>query len=475
MYDRLMTDTADPIRVLHVDDDQVFGRSIKRFFERSDDEITIFFAESAKKGLSVLKEEEIDCIVSDYDMSGMTGLEFLKSVRDGRREIPFILFTGKGSEEIASDAISAGVTDYLQKETGLEQFSILTMRIKTAVSQYRFETEIQETQERFQLLIEASTDVVSIVDPTGRFQYLSPSSKQVLGYEPEELLGDVGFDHAHPDDREQAMIEFAEAVLDPGNIPVVEFRFKHPEKSWIWVESKARNLVDNPLIGGLVIHTRDVSDRKQREQELEQQNEWMESIVSTVTDDLKVPLNDAWNTMEQVRESGKLEYLDKLADALGAMDYLIDNFLNLALKRSTEENLEPVNVADVIDEAWSSVRREGCTIETDALPQVNANRTRLRYLFENLLRNSIDHGGPGNTIRVGPLERGFYIEDDGRVIPPENRQKVYEAGFTTREDGHGFGLTIVKGIVDSHGWNIEITTGQSDGPRFEITGVEFAD
>ena len=475
MHDELMTDTADPIRVLHVDDDQIFGRSIKRYFERSDEEISIFFAESAKEGLGVLEEEEIDCIVSDYDMSGMTGLEFLRTVRIDRQEIPFILFTGKGSEEIASDAISAGVTDYLQKETGLEQFSVLAMRIKTAVAQYRFEKEIEETRERFQLLIEASTDVVSIVDPTGRFQYLSPSSKRVLGYEPEELLGEVGFDHAHPDDREHAMVEFAGAVLDPDNIPVVEFRFKHPEKSWIWVESKARNLVDHPLIGGLVIHTRDVSDRKQREQELEQQNEWMESIVSTVTDDLKGPLNDAWNSMEQVRDSGKLDYLDTLAEALGDMDYLIDNFLNLALKRSTEVNIETVDVGEVIDEAWSNVRQEDCTIETESLPRVNANRTRLRYLFENLFRNSIDHGGSGIAIRVGSLEDGFFIEDDGQVIPDEYHENVFEAGFTTREGGHGFGLTIVKGIVDSHGWNIRITSGESDGPRFEITDVEFVE
>ena len=475
LHENLMTDTTEPIRVLHVDDDRTFGRSLKRYFERNDDELIVFFAESAIEAQDVLAEEEIDCIVSDYDMDEMTGLEFLKNVRDDSREIPFILFTGKGSEEIASQAITAGVTDYLQKETGLEQFSILAMRIKNAVGQHRFEKEIQETQERFQLLIEASTDVVSIVDPTGRFQYLSPSSKQILGYEPGELLGEVGFDYTHPDDQERAMVEFAEAVLDPDRVPIVEFRFKHPEKSWIWVEAKARNLVDHPLIGGLVIHTRDVSDRKQREQELEQQNEWMGSIVNTVTDDLKTPLHDAQYTVDVVRETENVEELDTLGCALGDMEYIVDNFLNLALQRTTEVDIETVALGDVLEEAWTNVHRKTSTFETGALPDVVANRTRLRYLFENLFRNAIDHGGPSVGIRVGPLEDGFYVEDDGRTISPADREAVFDAGYTTRDDGFGYGLTIVKGIVDSHGWEIEITAGKSGGTRFEITNVELVE
>jgi signal transduction histidine kinase len=86
-------------------------------------------------------------------------------------------------------------------------------------------------------------------------------------------------------------------------------------------------------------------------------------------------------------------------------------------------------------------------------------------VFENLLRNSIEQGGEDVSIRSGPLEDGFYVEDDGPGIPADHRPRMFDHGFTTRPDGHGYGLSI----AGAHGWDITVTSGEAGGARFKIT------
>ena len=80
------------------------------------------------------------------------------------------------------------------------------------------------------------------------------------------------------------------------------------------------------------------------------------------------------------------------------------------------------------------------------------------------------------TVRIGDLpdDAGFYVADDGPGIPEADRETVFDAGHSTNEDGTGFGLSIVQGIVEAHGWDIRVTEGDDGGARFEITGVEYA-
>lgn len=127
---------SQPITVLHVDDETDFVEMTAAFLERGNERITVETALSASDGLAELSENNLDCVVSDYDMPGQTGIEFLQSVRLTHPDLPFILFTGKGSEEVASEAISAGATDYLQKG-GTERYALLANRIQNAVEQYR--------------------------------------------------------------------------------------------------------------------------------------------------------------------------------------------------------------------------------------------------------------------------------------------------------------------------------------------------
>jgi PAS domain S-box-containing protein len=141
-----MSESLDSIRVLHVDDDQNFADLTATYLEREDDRFSVEIETGASGGLDRLHNGNYDCIVSDFDIPGLNGIEFLERVREELPELPFILYTGKGSEEVASDAITAGATDYLQKGGGSDQYTVLANRIQNAVAQHRSQRLADEHQ-----------------------------------------------------------------------------------------------------------------------------------------------------------------------------------------------------------------------------------------------------------------------------------------------------------------------------------------
>ena len=147
-----MDEPADSIRVLHVDDERAFGELTARLLERQDDRLEVTSVTDVGAGLDVFESEPVDCVVSDYDMPETDGLAFLEAVRERDEEVPFVLFTGQGNERVAGEAISAGVTDYLQKGNGTDQYAVLANRITNAVAAYRARRRAAR-QERINTLI----------------------------------------------------------------------------------------------------------------------------------------------------------------------------------------------------------------------------------------------------------------------------------------------------------------------------------
>ncbi|MFB6269015.1 MAG: response regulator, partial [Halobacterium sp.] len=178
-----MTDT---IRVLHVDDEPDFAAMAGEFLEREDDRIEVVTATTASEGREVLASQDVDCVVSDFDMPRQNGIEFLEDVREDYPDLPFILFTGKGSEEVASEAFSAGAKDYLQKEGGTDQYTILANRVANYVDTARAKAHRKRQLDA----IEAAEEGISILDEDGEFVYVNEAYADLYGYEPSELVGE---------------------------------------------------------------------------------------------------------------------------------------------------------------------------------------------------------------------------------------------------------------------------------------------
>jgi PAS domain S-box-containing protein len=867
-----MTDRAESIRVLHVDDDPAFAEVTATFLERQDDRITVTSVESAAAGRERLANDEFDCIVSDYEMPAENGIEFLESIREMYPDLPFILFTGRGSEAVASDAISAGVTDYLRKRSGTEQYELLARRVETAVGQYRAERELERqndlfrktqslanvggwewypqreegyyseqvyeiygvdsragstpekdlqeffhpadherlrtayqtaieagesydievrvitadgslkwvrtrgkpefedgtcvrisgtiqditdqkaTEERLAAYAENTTDIVAVIDD-GVFVDLAASVERVLGYESAELEGERLLEYVHPADRGRVSEWYEQSVADAR----VGYRFRGTDGSWTPVES---TMGAESALGGQVVTTRkrtddgadrelertrdllakteriadvggwevdpetrevfwtdplfdllgidgdeepplddalelyheddrhivadavesaledgdpfdvtvrfhrqgsnhrwlrvqgtpttedgtvttlrgavqDITEQRRRErvlremheivsdrdQSFEQQvqallelgrtelntqygtlskiegdeyifeivatdddsiqtgdvvpvsatnceiaasteqtlvlgdverdapsetdragytdwgiacylgspvfvddgvygtfcfygtepregqfsewevtivdlmsrwvgyelqrervterlketNEQLEQFASIVSHDLRNPLNVIGLEADLATEECNSDHLDAVVDAHERMETLIEDLLTLAREGETVDEFEAVELTMIAKQCWATVETVDAEIVVDSERIIEADASRLKHVFENLFRNAVEHAGSGVTVRIGDLDNGFYVEDDGSGIAEKNRQAVFETGYSTSGAQTGFGMSIVRQIVDAHGWSIQIVEEETGGARFEITGVEFVD
>jgi len=183
-----MSGGRDEVRILCIDDDGALLSLSTDMLERADDAFVTASLQDPTEAVEMLTAEgPFDCVVCDYDMPRMTGLDVLEAVREIRPDLPFILYTGKGSEEIASEAISAGVTDYLQKGTGTEQYELLANRIRKYVDRCRANREYELTEQRYRTLVEQSMVGIGL-SQDGVFEYVNPKFADVFGYSTEELV-----------------------------------------------------------------------------------------------------------------------------------------------------------------------------------------------------------------------------------------------------------------------------------------------
>lgn len=227
---------------------------------------------------------------------------------------------------------------------------------------------------------------------------------------------------------------------------------------------------------------------REREQELEAQNDRLNEFASIVSHDLRNPLNVAQGRLELALMEDDSEHLNVVNQSLNRMEELINDLLVLTRVGEAVVDREPVTLSLVVDRSWKMVDTDDGRLINEAAGQIEANNGQLMELLENLFRNAVEHRSPdkndeealrdtnkGVTIRVGVLEDGFFLEDDGPGIPPEKRSQVFESGYSTAPNGTGFGLHIVQRIAEIHGWSVQATVSDIGGARFEFTGVEWLD
>jgi len=400
---------------------------------------------------------------------------------DGRLDVEFRLQTDGGEQRwIAACAETVGADGESGALAGV--FTDVTERKRR-----------EEELRRYRRIVEASSDPVYVLDEEGRFEFVDDAFLAATGFDREEVLGEHVSTLLSDDEIEHGQEIITALQGSDIERGVFECQIETAYGTERWCEINIALLEDaDGEIDGTVGIVRDVTERKERERELERQTERLEEFASVVAHDLRNPLTVAIGHTDVLQEEYDDEFLGRVADAHERMERLIDDLLALAREGRLVDETEPVAVGAVARDAWATAATDGAELVVDTETTVDADGDRLRTLFENLFRNAvehgstggqnqtsagdaIDHGGPGVTVTVGEIdggERGFFVADDGPGIPVEDRETVFERGYSTDAAGTGFGLAIVREIADAHGWAIRATESADGGARFEITGID---
>jgi len=214
-------------------------------------------------------------------------------------------------------------------------------------------------------------------------------------------------------------------------------------------------------------------DHVEQRKQLERERDRLDKFASIISHDLRNPLSVATGHLELVQMECDCDRLDEIAQAHSRMETLIDEILTLAQEGEVVDTPEAVDLADVVGDCWRTTETGEATLTVETTQTLQADPNRLRQLLKNLTQNAVQHGGEGAVVIGDINERnGFYIADDGPGIPVDEREMVFEAGYSNTDDGTGFGLNIVQEIIDAHGWDITITESRAGGARIEITNVE---
>ncbi|WP_049935414.1 PAS domain-containing protein [Haloplanus natans] len=428
--------------------------------------------------------------VEGQDIVGLTDDDLFPSdtARQARTDDQWVVENGEMIEIEETIPTTAGHTVRLTRKSPVydEDGEVVALcGVSTDITERKErEQELQMVRERFERFAGNVRDGFFLL-PTdySETEYVNPAVERIYGITPEEAYDDptAWLRHVHPDDKDELLADM-EAQRD-GTIqwPVEqEFRIEHPDRGRRWVRAHLDVVPDEngdpTWITGI---STDITERKEREKELQRQNSRLNEFASVVSHDLRNPLNvaQARATILQQQAADELqEHLAPLLNSLERMESIIEDTLTLARQGETVGDMSSISLVDLVGKCWAGVETAEATLEIDEEFTIHGDRDRLRHVFENLFRNAVEHGGEGLTVRVGRAgEDCLYVEDDGPGIPTDDRDAVFEPGYTSATGGTGFGLTIVKRIAEAHGWDVTITDGRDGGARFVFDAVGLND
>jgi PAS domain S-box-containing protein len=372
-----------------------------------------------------------------------------------------------------------------------------------SVQQYE---AVQRSEERFRALVENSSDGVFLLNRDGSIEYASPSTVRILGYKPPQWQGVNILDLVHPEDQAEMDVCWQLARAHAGKPIVGVARIKHADGRWRYIEMMGMNRFDDPIVGALVLNYRDITYRKQVEQELQAAKEAAESanrakseFLANVSHEIRTPMNGILGMTQLAIESTspeqQLEYLELVKSSGESLLTLINEILDLSKIEAGRLELEdiPFDLRDLVNTTVKTLtwraQEKGLSLEVfvrDQVPQVVVgDPSRLRQVVVNLVGNAVkftDDGGVALHVDVEAhigeeVAVHFAVQDTGIGIPTDKQKLIFEAftqadGSTSRKyGGSGLGLTICNRVVemmDGHMW-VDSTPGV--GSTFHFTAV----
>ena len=366
--------------------------------------------------------------------------------------------------------------------------------------------ELKNSEQRFRSLVLNSSDMITVLDAHGSVAYESPSVERVLGYKAGELIGKSIFEFVHPDDVAVAETIFHEELRVAGASRLMEVRFRHKHGSWRILESVANNLLQDPGVAGVVVNSRDITERKNLEQQLHQSQK-MEAVgrlAGGIAHDFNNLLTII-NGHSEVQvdhlapEDPMRKNAEEIQKAVARAAALVRQLLAFSRKQIAQPVVLDLNET-VVETGKMLPRLIGEDIDlvmalAPNLARIKADPVQLDQILLNLAVNARDAmpGGGKLTVETGEVSwdeahcaqnpgcrPGMYVSlavtDTGSGMDRETQSRIFEPFFTTKEKGKGtgLGLATVYGIVKQNGGHISVSSEPGRGTTFRIYFPEVA-
>lgn len=263
----------EEVKVLLVDDEPALLEQAEIFLQKQNERLNVETAISAENGLKLLEEGDFNVVVSDYKMPKVNGLEFLETLRDQGNEIPFIIFTGKGREEVAMDALNLGANRYLKKGgSPKDQFGLLADAIIREVKLRKIEEKLAFESNLLKSLLDNTPNLIWFMDKEARYVATSKAHAEYLGVPTEEVIGKTDMDF-YPEELAEKWIEDDKSIARGGE-PIIkrEAKVESPSRGKkIWLSTTKMPWYDeNGDLRGSFGISRDITERRELEEKLKQ-------------------------------------------------------------------------------------------------------------------------------------------------------------------------------------------------------------
>jgi PAS domain S-box-containing protein len=490
------------MRVLLVEDDAAYAALIGN--ELHNAPIDLHRVASLRAARSELQSHAFDAILLDLGLPDSSGIATVERMHEAAGAIPIIVLTATGDEALSERAIQRGAQDYLVK--GETDSDALVRSLRYARERSAFRESLLQGEARFRALVENSYDAVTLVDEQGRVLYDSRAITRIMGYSPEERLGQSLDGMVHPEDMPEVAEKFQYALAHPEEMLHIEYRFRHKDGSWRWGEAVGVNRLHHPAVRAVVVNHRDITDRKmveatlrEREEQLRQAQK-MEAVgrlASGVAHDFNNVLTAIFGytdlLLDQLRlDDPRRSDVEEIRRAADRAATLTRQLLAFSRKQVMESRVLDLN--DVITSIRKLLARLvgediRVEIETDAaLVAVRADPGQIEQVVMNLAANARDAMPEGGTLTFRtrnehvqseiPGRRGLLpgryavveVTDSGRGMPDEVVARIFEPFYTTKElgKGTGLGLATVYGIVKQTGGGIYVESEEGTGTTFLV-------
>ncbi|HEX8362702.1 MAG TPA: PAS domain S-box protein [Longimicrobium sp.] len=376
----------------------------------------------------------------------------------------------------------------------------LVLNTRDITERKEAEDALRRSEQHFRRLIENAQDNILIVDETGTMTYQSPSVERILGHTPEELVGKNAFEYIHPDDVPAVAGALGSVFATPGHVGHAEYRFRHKDGTWRYLEAFGQTLSPVSAEEGVVCNIRDVTERRMAEeamrratQEAERANRAKSEFLSRMSHELRTPMNSILG-FSQLLARGALAAdqrrgVQHILTAGRHLLRLINEVLDIARIESGRQqlSLEPVRLSLVVQEAVALARplgaQHGVTLEEEVLPAgdpfVTADRQRLSQVLLNLLSNAVKYNRERGTVRLrcellpdGEQVR-IRVSDTGHGVDPAQRDLLFVpfarlGAEHTDVEGTGLGLALSLRLVEAMGGTLTLEESSDEGSTFAM-------